>query len=168
MAGKLSPVVVEECGLNLYVSRGFASETYLQQAAATMRRDGRPTTVYLLTDFDASGIEIADKVGDRLVEMASGVDVNIRRIAATREQIDQFSLITQPVSSRDTRSRRFIERYGTSTVELDAIPASEIRRLVREAIESHMDPRRLRDLKEQEERERDGLARLEVLIGEAA
>src|SRR4051794_9104998 len=51
MAGKLYPVVVRECGLNLYVSRGFASETYLQQAALAMGEDGRPTVVYLLTDF---------------------------------------------------------------------------------------------------------------------
>ncbi len=155
MAGKLSPVVVRECGLDLYVSRGFASETYVQEAAQTILRDGRPTTVYLLTDFDASGIEIAEKVGDKLVEMTYGVDVELRRIAATREQIDEFSLITQPVSGTDTRSRRFIERYGTATVELDAIPAREIRRMVREAIESHMEPGQLTLLKTVEEKERN-------------
>jgi hypothetical protein len=56
MAGKLRPVVLEECGLDLYVSRGFASETYLQEAGAYILADGRPTYVYLLTDFDASGM----------------------------------------------------------------------------------------------------------------
>jgi hypothetical protein len=143
MAGKLQPVVVRECGLDLYVSRGFSSETYLQEAAVHMREDGRPTTVYLLTDFDASGMNIAETVGDKLVEMAAGVDVDVRRIAATPEQIDEFGLITQPVIGKPSHVRRFVERYGTSTVELDAIPAREVRRIVKEAIEGHMDPHAL-------------------------
>ncbi|MGI8541396.1 MAG: hypothetical protein ACR2N0_16755, partial [Rubrobacteraceae bacterium] len=73
MAGKLKPVVRDEYGLDLYVSRGFASETYLQEAAAHIRSDGRPTYVYLLTDFDASGMNIAEAVERRLVEEAGEV-----------------------------------------------------------------------------------------------
>jgi hypothetical protein len=44
MAGKLRPVVLEECGLDLYVSRGFASETYLQEAGEHIKADGPPTS----------------------------------------------------------------------------------------------------------------------------
>jgi hypothetical protein len=160
MAGKLHPVVVRECGLDLYVSRGFASETYLQQAALAMREDGRPTVVYLLTDFDASGMNIAETVGTKLVEMATGVDVDLRRIAATPEQIEEFNLITQPVTGTDSRARRFTERYGTSTAELDAIPALEVRRVVREAVESHMEPAQLRLLRMVEREERESIREL--------
>jgi hypothetical protein len=70
MAGKLKPVVRDEYGLDLYVSRGFASETYLQEAGAHIQSDGRPTYVYLLTDFDASGMGIAETVEERLAQMA--------------------------------------------------------------------------------------------------
>ena len=160
MAGKLKPVVRNEYGLALYVSRGFASETYLQEAGAHIRSDGRPTYVYLLTDFDASGMGIAETVEERLTEMASPVDVFVERIAATPGQIEEYGLITQPVTRTDTRARRFIQRFGTETVELDAIPASEVRRLVREAIEQHMDPRRLSTLRMIEREERDGLRKL--------
>jgi len=165
MAGKLTPVVVQECGLNLYVSRGFSSETYLQEAAAHIRSDRRPTYVYLLTDFDASGMNIAETVGNKLVEMAEGVDVEVRRIAATPEQIEEFGLITQPVTRTDSRARRFVERFSTECVELDAIPATEVRRLVREAIESHIDPRRLALMRMVEEEEREGIR---ALMGGAA
>ena len=160
MAGKLEPVVVRECGLGLYVSRGFSSETYLQDAATAMRRDGRPTTVYLLTDFDASGMNIAETVGDKLVEMAGSVDVKVRRIAVTPEQVDEFGLVTQPVSDTDSRSKRFVARYGTITAELDALPATAIRRMVRNAIERHIDPRRLNLLRMVEEQERNGIRAL--------
>ena len=60
LAGVLTPVFVEECGLDLYVTRGYASVSYLQGAADHIRQDGRPTYVYLLTDFDPSGLGIAE------------------------------------------------------------------------------------------------------------
>ena len=165
MAGKLKPVVSDEYGLDLYVSRGFASETYLQEAGAQIRSDGRPTYVYLLTDFDASGMGIAETVEEKLAEMAYPVDVFVERIAATPNQIEEYGLITQPVTQTDTRAHKFIRRFGTQTVELDAIPASEVRRLVSEAIERHMDPRRLAFLQMVEEEERDGIR---ALLGGAA
>jgi hypothetical protein len=46
------------------------------------------------------------------------------------------------------------------TVELDVIPATEVRRLVRAAVERHMDPRRLTLLRMVEEQERDGIRAL--------
>ncbi len=165
MAGKLKPVVRDEYGLDLYVSRGFASETYLQEAGAHIRSDGRPTYVYLLTDFDASGMGIAETVEERLARMAQPVDVFVERIAATPEQVEQYELITQPVTRSDSRARRFIQRYGTETVELDAIPASEVRRLVAGAIEQHMDSRRLDFLRMVEKEEREGI---KALLGGAA
>ena len=165
MAGKLKPVVRDEYGLDLYVSRGFASETYLQEAGAHIRSDGRPTYVYLLTDFDASGMGIAETVKEKLAEMARPVDVFVERIAAKPEQIEEYELITQPVTRSDTRARNCIQRFGTETVELDAIPASEVRRLVSEAIERHMEPRRLAFLQMVEEEERDGIR---ALLGGAA
>jgi GNAT superfamily N-acetyltransferase len=160
MAGKLKPVVRDEYGLDLYVSRGFASETYLQEAGAHIRSDGRPTYVYLLTDFDASGMGIAETVEERLAQMAHPTDVIVERIAATSKQIAEYGLITQPVTRTDSRARKFIERFGTETVELDAIPASEVRRLVGEAIERHMDPRRLAFLRIVEQEEREGIKTL--------
>ena len=165
MAGKLKPVVRDEYGLDLYVSRGFASETYLQEAAAHIRCDGRPVHVYLLTDFDASGIGIAETVTERLTEMAQPVEVSVERIAATPEQVEEYGLITQSVTRSDTRARRFVQRFGSETVELDAIPASEVRRLVGEAIERHMDSRRLDFLRMVEKEEREGIR---ALLGGAA
>jgi hypothetical protein len=160
MAGKLAPVVRDEFGLGLYVSRGFASETYLQEATVQIRYDGRPTYVYLLTDFDASGVEIAETVERELVKHAAPVDVFVERIATTPAQIKEYRLITQPVTRTDSRARRFIQKFGTQTAELDAIPATEVRRLVRAAIERHMDPRRLALLRMVEEQERDGIRAL--------
>jgi hypothetical protein len=45
--------------------------------------------------------------------------------------------------------------HGTDSVELDAIPPDVLRSLVRESIERHMNPERLRTLRLAEEQERD-------------
>ena len=158
LAGVLSPVVVEECGLDLYVTRGYASVSYLQSAADSIKRDERPTYVYLLTDFDPSGLGIADTVAAELVRRSWSVEVLVERLAVDRSQIDEYRLPTRPTKQTDSRARAFMREHGTGSVELDALPPAVLRDLVRESIERHMDPGRLRTLKLAEEQER-GLLR---------
>jgi hypothetical protein len=155
LEGVLIPTVVNECGLGLHVTRGFASITYLQEAAEEIALDGRPAYVYVLTDFDPSGVSIAEKIESELQARAPDSEVHVRRLAVDREQIERWSLPTRPTKSTDTRAQAFQEKYGTESVELDAIPPDTLRRLVQEAIDDHMDPWRLQQfqLVEREERE---------------
>ncbi len=155
LAGVLVPTVVEECGLDLHITRGYASVSYLQSAADFIRRDGRPTHVYLLTDFDPSGLGIADTVAAELVRRSRPVEVLVERLAVNREQIDEWDLPTRPTKATDSRAAKFTREHGTGSVELDAIPPATLRELVRGSIEEHMDPERLRVMKLAEREERD-------------
>ena len=155
LAGVLLPTVVEECGLDLHVTRGYASVSYLQSAADFIRRDGRPTYVYLLTDFDPSGLGIAETVAAELVRRSSPVEVHVERLAVNRDQIDEWGLPTRPTKTTESRARKFMREHGTGSVELDAIPPAALRGLVRESIEEHMDPERLRVMKLAERQERN-------------
>src|SRR5829696_6021346 len=56
LASVVMPVVVDEFGLDLYVTRGFASVTYLQEAAQQIMYEDRPVYVYLFTDYDPAGM----------------------------------------------------------------------------------------------------------------
>jgi hypothetical protein len=155
LTGVLRPTVIDECGLNLYVTRGFASVSYLQEAAEEIEHDGRPTYVYVLTDFDPSGISIAEKVEEELIGRAPSSDITVERLAVNREQIDRWQLPTRPTKSDDSRAKGFLQVHGTESVELDARPPDALRRLVKEAIERHMNPWKLQQLRLIEERERD-------------
>ncbi len=155
LAGVLVPTVVEECGLDLHVTRGYASVSYLQSAADFIRRDGRPTYVYLLTDFDPSGLGIADTVKAELIRRSYPTEVFVERLAVNREQIEEWDLPTRPTKTTDSRARKFMRQHGTGSVELDAIPPATLRSLVRDSIEEHMDPEKLRVLKLAESQERD-------------
>ena len=155
LAGVLVPTVVEECGLDLHVTRGYASVSYLQSAADFIHRDGRPTYVYLLTDFDPSGLGIADTVKAELIRWSYPTEVYVERLAVNREQIDEWDLPTRPTKTTDSRARKFVRQHGTGSVERDAIPPATLRSLVRDNIEEHMDPEELRVLKLAENQERD-------------
>ncbi len=157
LKGVLIPTVVNDCGLGLHVTRGFASITYLQEAAEDIEIDERPTYVYVLTDFDPSGISIAEKVEEELTERASFSDITVKRLAVNREQIERWSLPTRPTKSTDTRASRFRRLHGTDSVELDAIPPDQLRQLVKNAIDSHMEPWRLEQFQMVEREERETL-----------
>jgi len=157
LKGVLIPTVVNECGLGLHVTRGFASITYLQEAAEDIEMDGRPTYVYVLTDFDPSGVSIAEKVGQELTERAPSSDIAVKRLAVNREQIERWNLPTRPTKSTDTRANKFRRVHGTDSVELDAIPPDLLRQLVKNTIDSHMEPWRLKQFQMIEKEERETL-----------
>jgi hypothetical protein len=122
--------------------------------AEDIEMDERPTHVYVLTDFDPSGVSIAEKVEEELTERAPLSDITVERLAVDREQIEQWNLPTRPTKSTDTRASKFRRIHGTDSVELDAIPPDQLRQLVKDAIDSHMEPWRLKQFQmvEQEER----------------
>lgn len=160
LKGVLIPTVVNECGLGLHVPQGFASITYLQEAAEDKEIDGRPTYVYVLTDFDPSGVSIADKVESELQTRTPHSEIHVKRLAVDREQIVRWSLPTRPTKSSDTRARKFRQLHGTESVELDAIPPDRLRSLVREAIDAHMEPWRLEQFRMVEREERNTLRQM--------
>jgi hypothetical protein len=133
--------IVDAWGLDLYVSRGFSSVSYLQSAADAITASGKPTNVYIFTDLDPSGMSIADKIGAELKARVEKTPVAVERLAVTLEQVDRWDLPTRPVKLTDTRTARFIREYGDRCCELDAIAPHELRRLVDEAIEQWVDRR---------------------------
>jgi hypothetical protein len=162
LAGVVMPVVVDEFGLDLHVTRGFASVTYLQAAAENIMLEERPVYVYLFTDYDPAGMNIADRVEQELWERA-GDDcmIHVERVAVTPEQIRAYDLPTRPTKQSRRKSPTYYEAtHGGVSVELDAMPPDVLRRTIRERIERHMDPWRLEQMRMVEREERDGLARL--------
>ena len=157
LKGVVSPVVVGEFGLDLYVTKGQPSVTYLYEAAEQIAEDGRPTSLYVFTDFDPGGLRIFDRVRRELGGFAPDAELRVERVAVTPEQITEHELPTRPGKSKDSQAGRFAREHGEGCVELDAMPPETLRGLVREAIERHMEPGRLRVMRLAEEQERDVL-----------
>jgi hypothetical protein len=161
LASVVMPVVVDEFGLNLHVTRGFASVTYLQEAAENIMLEDRLVYVYLFTDYDPAGMNIADRVEEELLKRTGWGDVHVELVAVTPEQIQLYDLPTRPTKRSQRKSlTRYEATHGDVSVELDAMPPDVLRNIVRERIERHMDPWRLQQMQMVEQQERDGLAQL--------
>lgn len=148
--------ITAEFDVPLMVTRGYSSLSFLHTAAQTIERRAKPTFLYYFGDYDPSGCDITRAVESGIREFAPEAEIEFTRVAVTAHQIEELKLPTRPTKETDSRRRNF---QGES-VEVDAIPPSILKRMVRQAIESHIDQDELGRLQAVEEAERQTLQRI--------
>jgi hypothetical protein len=142
LSGVIYPVT-EEYDVSLMVARGYASLSFLYEAAEYISRLIVPAFIYHLGDSDTYGIEAGAKIEQTLRELAPDAEIHFKRLAVTNEQIKRLKLPTRK------------DRKGKTSVELDALTPGMLRYLVREAIEQHLPRAQFEILKIAEESERE-------------
>src|SRR5262249_21466987 len=155
LAGVVYPVT-SMYDVPLMVARGYASLSFLYDAAEYINTLDVPTFIYHCGDFDPSGVNAGEKIEETLREMAPDAEIFFERIAVTPEQIRAWALPTRPTKPSDTRAKNF----GDISVELDAIEPNHLRALVQATIELHLPPEQFEILKAAEESEREIIAQL--------
>jgi hypothetical protein len=157
--------VTEEYDVPLMISRGYSSETFLHDTAEEINAIGKDSVIYQLGDHDPSGVDAWRDIQRKLLGFVDpGINLVFERIAVTPEQIVEMSLPTRPTKQSDSRAAKF----AGESVEVDAIPSTTLRRLVREAIEHWIDPEQLRIARVAEESERQALEMNASLVGRLA
>lgn len=136
--------------------KSFSSITFLHDAAEEITAQGKPTWCYYFGDWDPSGKDIGRVVEASLREFAPEAEIQFERMAVTEEQIETLHLPTHPTKKSDSRSKGF---KGES-VEVDAIPPKELRRMVRECITSHLSQGDIAANERNEQLERESLGQL--------
>jgi hypothetical protein len=136
-------------------ARGYSSLSFLYGAAQAIKAKKKPAHIYHFGDLDPSGVDASRDIEAKLKRYAPDAEIHFDRPAATREQVEQWNLPTRRTKPQDPRAKKFV---GTS-VELDAIPAAKLRKLVRECIERHVDKQQLALLRIAEQSEREILSR---------
>jgi len=147
VTGSIEPVM-KEYGINIEAIRGFNSTTNIHTTAERLLRqkeDGKEITILYLGDWDPSGRDIERDLGERLSEYTltgNKIELDSRMIewvAIFPEDIKKFNLPPLRVKDKDPRSRGFKRRYGNEAVELDALPPTELRRRLKQAIDQVID-----------------------------
>ncbi|MBT3929042.1 MAG: hypothetical protein HOM52_12830 [Rhodospirillaceae bacterium] len=136
----------------LLSSRGFSSRSFLYRSAQHIKAQNRPAFLYYVGDWDPSGKIIPENINKVLREHAPDADIAFERLLVTPEQIENWRLPTKP-PKKSTHSNG----WKGGTVEAEAIPAKRTRKLVREAIEKHLDMREVSVIRVAEESERSAL-----------
>lgn len=155
ISGVLYPVT-REWDVPLAIVRGYSSETFAYSLGEAVAGADKPVYVYQFGDHDPSGVGAWEDIAAKVEEFSQGAEVYFERLAVRPEQIAQYGLQTRPTKATDTRSRRF----AGESVEVDAIPAPELRSILRRAIERHIDADALHVTKVAEQSEKDIIGRI--------
>lgn len=161
----LSGIIERPCvryRVPFFACRGYASQSGLYEAGQRLRRiiaSGRMITIFHLGDHDPSGLDMSRDNDERLNMFARSLaGVRLVRLALNKEQIRQFQLPPDPAKLTDTRANSYIEQFGETSWELDALPSREIERLVVSAIEGMLNMKLFKAAYAREEASRKELA----------
>jgi hypothetical protein len=153
LAGVIYPVTAQY-DVPLMVTRGFSSETFAFEAIEARGNDPRDFYVYYLGDFDRAGLDAANALIEKLGRFSKDkpFDVCFRQIAVTEGQIRRWRLPTREPKRNSPNDKKWPYTFAC---ELDAIPADDLRALVRDHIERHLPRRQFEVLKAAEASERE-------------
>lgn len=149
--------------INLVVCRGYPSVTRLREAKE--QRHVPENVRYIILyfgDFDPSGEDIFRWINEEL----EPYNIEVIKVALTREQVIQYRLPPMIPKSRDPRYRRHVERYGEIAVELDALHPAVLRDIIRRAILQYMDVGRRVDVEVEEEIRGEAVLAVESVLDE--
>lgn len=120
--------------VRLMVNRGYSSISALYRAYLRLN-DG--DTILYFGDHDPSGMDMIRDIKHRMSTF--GLDINVVPVALTMAQIEEFSPPPNPAKLTDPRASWYVEKYGTISWELDALPPHELLRLVENSITNLID-----------------------------
>lgn len=128
--------------------RGYTSQTAMweagQRLAQYMRNkiapigDRQRVVIFHLGDHDPSGIDMTRDIRERLA-LFVGRPVEIRRIALTMEQVEEYTPPPNPAKQTDSRFQGYMDAYGSESWELDALEPTVLVDLIRENLRGVID-----------------------------
>lgn len=146
--------ITRQYHVTLMVCRGYCSDSAMKESADRIKAElsnGRDCHILYLGDFDPSGEDMVRDIRDRMElfgarnsgdfsdDNGNEVDLSVKKIALTLEQIAQFKPPPNPAKVTDPRAGKYIEKYGRVSWEVDAIPPDELQEIVSDEITSIMD-----------------------------
>lgn len=157
--------------------RGYVSQSEMWTAAQRIieRHDGaehhrgasQKTVILHLGDHDPSGIDMSRDIRDRLTLFCTDPDdgellaeFEVHRIALNMAQIREHNPPPNPAKITDSRATVYIERFGPSSWELDAMEPRTMQALIRSEVSRHVDRRLWDAVSAQQVHERAVLAEI--------
>ena len=158
LSGILEPIT-RKYHVNLLVARGYSSTSAMHDSALRFKQNYNKNCVVLyLGDHDPSGEDMVRDVKDRMDIF--GCDLEIKKIALTMEQIEQYSPPPNLTKRTDPRSETYIVNYGNQSWELDALTPDTLNELLVTHIEDLLDMEKYEAVIKQEDEEKMRLVQL--------
>lgn len=140
LVGVFSPVC-QELDVPILSCRGYTSASELWESGQRLRRhcsDDQIPVILHFGDHDPSGVDMTRDIQDRLT-LYSGYPVQVDRLALNMDQVEEYNPPPNVAKQTDTRYAKYVEVYGETCWELDALEPQVIGDLIREAVGSYRD-----------------------------
>lgn len=159
LAGVLEPIA-QKYHATLMVNRGYSSQSAMYEAAQRIMHErafnqSDRSIIFYLGDLDPSGEDMVRDIRDRLTMF--GAEVEVEKVALTIEQVEQYKPPPNPAKLKDSRAKAYIEKYGRSSWEVDALPPPMLRELIVDAFEAVLDLEKVGWIIEIEEKDKQRL-----------
>lgn len=154
--------ICEKLDVNYFSCRGYVSQSEMWVASQRLKRrenEGKNIILLHLGDHDPSGIDMSRDIMDRQILFGS-LDINFDRLALNMNQIDQYNPPPNPTKITDSRASSYINKFGYSCWELDALEPQVISELIEVNIKRFRDNDVYNLVKEREEEEIEELVNI--------
>jgi hypothetical protein len=136
IAGKLENLTLSY-RVPMHPIRGYNSTSYCWQIARGWDGINKPIIVYYIGDHDPSGRDLERDVKPRLRKYSKH-DFRWKRLAVNPLHFRQFNISPLAPKKKDRRTKKFVAEWGRDCAEVEAIPATDLRAMVRTAIVRHI------------------------------
>jgi hypothetical protein len=144
--------ICSELDVRYFACKGYVSQSKMWNAAMRMKRvmreSGQTPVIVHLGDHDPSGIDMTRDIDDR--QDLFGCPIILKRIALNMDQVEQYDPPPNPAKLSDTRAEGYIQEFGNSSWELDALEPRVLSRLIRETVEGYRDDEIYQDVIDRE------------------
>lgn len=132
LSGVLLPVCFQ-LGIGFTANKGYSSSSAMYEAGQRMAYHlsrGAEVHVLYFGDHDPSGIDMTRDVLQRLRIFARTDNLQVVRAALNMDQVIAYAPPTNPVKMTDSKAKGYIEQFGRSAWELDALNPRVLAELV--------------------------------------
>ena len=146
-----------------FACRGYTSQSEMYEAGKRLAQLhaelDKEIVIIHLGDHDPSGMDMTRDNDDRL-KMFSGGVVKVDRIALNMNQIKKLKLPPNPAKTTDLRATKYIEEFGHSSWELDALKPNYLSDLIDNSVNKHLDRKMFTQCLARQEEDRQELLRI--------
>ena len=169
LEGVLIPVC-RKLDIPFSANKGYSSSSAMYEIGRRLSllhvNDYKTIHVLYMGDHDPSGIDMTRDVWERL-EMFADVPVYVKRLALNYDQVETLNPPENPAKDTDSRYAGYVEQFGESSWELDAVNPTMLAQLVTDAVEELRDPDLWEEACAKEQRMRQDLQEFADTYGDA-
>lgn len=127
------------------------------------RKLGYPRiVVFYMGDHDPSGMDMTRDVLDRINTFSDYTPIEVKRLALNMKQIDELQPPENPAKMTDSRAKKYVDEFGYSSWELDAVRPESMAQMVRDAVLELRDDHEWNRAVTRENNEKEQLRKLAV------